>query len=405
MKAPSTALQIACADLWFERRLALCTVLGMAAVLAPLVVLAGLRAGIVEGVREALLEDPHGREIRSAGNRDYSISELGKIAARPDVLFLMPRTRWTIPDVPVWTAPRPTDEPVEARLIASAPGDPLLAPGGGPASFDATVLSTTAAAKLHAEAGTELVTIITRSSREKGRETVQLHLRVQGIAKPAAFSDAAAFVSLDFAAFKEDYQDFLVDAPPAGQLPPQHARAAYAGFRLYAAKLEGVPALAQALNEQGIDLDSDADKVANLLAVDRSLRLLLMLVAGLGGSGYLLALGATLWAGVERRRPALAMLRFLGMRAAALTAVPVLQSVILALLGWMLALAPAQATAVTINHLFAGTVGLDRPLCRITGIIVLGALGLTIAGSILAASAAGARLRRIEPWEGIIAQS
>ena len=57
-------MPLAFADLWFERRLALCTILGMAAVLAPLIVLAGLRAGVVEGVREALLEDPRTREIR-----------------------------------------------------------------------------------------------------------------------------------------------------------------------------------------------------------------------------------------------------------------------------------------------------------------------------------------------------
>jgi putative ABC transport system permease protein len=405
MSAASTLLHIVCADLWLERRLALCTVLGMAAVLAPLVVLAGLRAGIVEGVREALLEDPHGREIRSGGNRDYSIDELAKIAGRNDVLFLVPRTRWTIPDVPVWASVQSADEPVDLRLIASAPGDPLLSAGGGPAAFDATVLSATAAAKLHVGPGAELVTVITRSSREKGRETVELRLRVQGVALPAALPDAAAFVTLDFATFKEDYQDFAADVPPFVGLPEHHARAVYAGFRLYASKLEDVPALAHALNEQGIDVDSGADKVANLLSVDRSLRLLLILVAGLGGSGYLLALGATLWAGVERKRAALAMLRFLGMRAAALTTLPVLQSVTLALVGSALALAAAEVAAVMINHLFAGTVGLDRSLCRITGATALGAVGLTVAGSVLAAAAAGARLSRVEPWEGIITPS
>jgi putative ABC transport system permease protein len=93
------------------------------------------------------------------------------------------------------------------------------------------------------------------------------------------------------------------------------------------------------------------------------------------------------------------------MRAAPLTAFPILQAIALALAGSAIALIAAEATAVVLNHLFAGTVGVDRALCRVTRGTALGAVALTVAGAVLAAAAAAARLGRIEPWEGIVTPS
>jgi putative ABC transport system permease protein len=377
MRPRSGLLHLAFADLWLERRSAVCTILGMAAVLAPLVVLAGLRAGVVEGLREALLKDPRVREISSGTNRDYPAGEVADELA---------------------------SAVVELRLIPTAPGDPLLTVDTLPTSIDAVVLTAAAAARLHVKSGAELVGSITRSSRET-RERIDLVLHVQAVAAPAAYPDPAAFVTLELATFKEDYQNGIVDTPAPGRLPEPRPRSVYAGFRLYARHLEGVPVLDAALRAQGLDVNSRAGDVANLLSVDRSLGLLLLLVAGLGGSGYLVSLGATLWAGVEHKRAALAMLRFLGVRAMTLAAFPVLQALALALAGSALALLAAETTALILNHLFAGTVGMDRAMCRITSGTALGAVLLTVAGASLAAAAAGARLGRIEPWEGIVSPS
>jgi putative ABC transport system permease protein len=81
------------ADLAGERLLAICSALSLAAVLAPLVVLAGLRHGVVEGLRELLLENPHAREIVTNANRTLPVATLERIAARADVQVLIPRTR------------------------------------------------------------------------------------------------------------------------------------------------------------------------------------------------------------------------------------------------------------------------------------------------------------------------
>ena len=78
----ATAVRLAMADLLAERLLALCTTLALAAVLAPLVILAGLRAGVVQGLREVLLEDPRVREVATAANRSFDAGLLARLAAQ-----------------------------------------------------------------------------------------------------------------------------------------------------------------------------------------------------------------------------------------------------------------------------------------------------------------------------------
>ncbi len=395
-----TTARLACADLLAEKVLALCTVLSLAAVLAPLVVLAGLRAGVIAGLREALLEDPHAREVTNAANRSFDAALLAQLAARPDVAFLAPRTR-TLAASLLLERPDAPGSGVRADLIPTAPGDPLLPAGSAPAASDRVVLSASAAARLHAAAGDVLAGRLARI-RDSRRESVPLALQVQAVAAPAAFGRDAIFVTLALAAFVEDFQDNRADAPPDGIATlavPQ--RMEFAGFRLYARRLDEVPALDAALRAQGIDVSSRAGDVADLLRVDANLTLLFALVAGLGASGFLVALGAGLWANVERKRVSLALLRFLGLRSGALRLFPVAQAVLLGLAGAAAALGVAYAAAGVVNVLFAGTLQLDRPLCRITGGTALLAALATVAGAAAAAAAAGTRAARVEAWEGV----
>jgi len=398
------AAALAMADLRAERLLAACTVLSLAAVLAPLVVLAGLRAGVVQGLREALLEDPRAREVTTAANRAFDAALLDRLAARPDVLFLAPRTRTLAATLLLETPERP-GAGTRVELIPTAPGDPLLGvlppgPTNSPGLTNSVVLSTAAAARLRVGPG---ASVIGRLARISGgaRESVALDLLVTSIAPPAAFAREAAFVALPLAALVEDFQDGRI--PPPGDvsaLPPPE-RAEYAGFRLYARRLEDVPALDAALQADGIDVVSRAADVAGLLRVDRNLGLLFALLAGLGGVGFLVSLGAGLWANVERKRVPLAQLRFLGLPARALRAFPVAQAAALSAAGVALALGLAHGAAAVVNVTFAGTLALDRPLCLIGPGLSLAAAGVTLAGAMLVAVAAGGRAARVEPWEGV----
>jgi putative ABC transport system permease protein len=390
----SLSLRLALADLWAEPVMALCSLLVVAAVLAPLLVLDGLREGVAAGLREALLQDPHAREIVSAVNRDIPASQLAGIAHRPDVMFLVPRTRSLSAQIMMQREDDPADT-LRVEIIPSARHDPLLA--AAPEGLQTIVLSAAAAARLHAVADDRLVGRVTRL-RGGQREALALELRVLAVAAPAATARTAAYVSLALATFIEDFQGGLADTPDQATSAP---RAVYAGFRLYADRLESVPELDAALRGMGFDVVSRAGDVAGLLRVDRNLKLLFAIVAALGAAGFLIAMGAGLYANVQRKRSGLALLRFLGLSATSLALFPIAQAALLGAAGAAVAVAAAFLVAILVNHSFGDLLGLDRPLCVILPQAALLACGAAVAGACLVAAWAAHRASRLEPWEGV----
>jgi putative ABC transport system permease protein len=392
-----TAL-LALADLWHERVLAACTILSLAAVLAPLLVLAGLRAGVIAGLRQSILDDPHAREIYTIANRTLTEAELAALAARPDVAFLAPRTL-TISETLLLERPDGPGEGVRVELIGSAPGDPLLPQP--PRADDQIVLTAAAAAQLHVGPGAHLIGRLARTS-DGVRQAVPLQLVVATVAPAAAFSRPAAYVTLRLEVMVEDFLNGVIPPPPAdlAGLPPVH-RASFAGFRLYARRLQDVPVLDSALNAAGYAVYSQAGQVATLSMVDRNLTLLLAIVAALGGGGYLVSLGASLWANVKRKRASLALLRFLGLGTVSLCLFPAVQAAMLAIGGSAVAIGAALSVARLINVGFAGTMGLDRPLCLIAPEIAVDAAALTVLGGVVVAGVAGLLAARVDAWEGV----
>lgn len=402
MIQPRLVARLALADLWQERVLSLCTVLALAAVLAPLIVLAGLRAGVVEGLREALLQDARSREVVTAANRSLDAALLDRLAARPDVAFLVPRTR-TLSASLLLERPGAPGAGSRVELLATLPGDPLLGTAGaGAGGTDEVVLSAAAAARLGLRPGDPVLGRLARIAGGE-RSSAALALRVRAVAPAGATGRELAWAALPLAVLIEDFQDGRAEIPADVSALPPARRAEYAGFRLYARTLEGLPALDASLRAEGLEIQSRAEDVEALLRTDRNLLVLFALVAGLGGAGFLVSLGAGLWANVERKRVGLAQLRLLGLRAVALGAVPVAQSAVLALLGAGAASAAALAAAALVNRVFAGTLGLDRPLCLVSPGLLAAAAGLTLGGAVLVAAVAGARAAQVEPWEGVAA--
>jgi len=388
-------LRLALADLWHERVLFLCSLLGCAAVLAPLVVLFGLRHGVIAALRSDLVENPHAREITSMVNRDLDAGFFRTLAGRPDVAFAVPRTRALSATMLIEAGGRTA----RVELVPTAPGDPLLG-DLAPAQGSEIVLSPNAAERLGLAPGAQVTGVASRTAGGR-REDLELPLTVAAIAPPGAFLRDGAFALLPLLQTVEDFLDGT--APPDARLEsyaPDPARR-FAGFRLYARGLEDVVALDRSLRLSGIEVASRADQVESLLLLDRNLGLAFAAVAGIGGAGYLVSLGVGLWANVERKRHDIALLSLLGMRRGALLAFPVLQSALVALAGAGIALSFAFAVAGGLNRAFAGSVTGDRPVCLIEPPVAAAAACITLAGAAFAALLAGLRAAAIEPAEGL----
>ena len=80
-------------DYLHERLLSACAVLGLAAVLAPLLILFGVKFGVVETLTERLRSDPATLEISPVGSGHFSAADMERWRDDGRVAFVMPRTR------------------------------------------------------------------------------------------------------------------------------------------------------------------------------------------------------------------------------------------------------------------------------------------------------------------------
>jgi len=391
------SLWLALAELWQERLPSLCTALGMTAVLAPLLVLAGLRAGVIEDLRRHLLDDPHAREIVTVSNRGYTAVDLARITALPHAVFLAPRTRTLAATLLVWPAAA-SDLKLRIELLPSPPNDPLLQ--AAPAATDAIVLSRSAAERLGVAPGAALGAGLSRIAGS-GRKSASFGLRVTGVASAAAFERDGGFVTPGLASLLERFQNGEGDLPTslAGLQPALLPR--FAGFRLYADRIDSVPALDAALRRQQIDVVSKAGEIDSLMMIDRNLRALYAIIAGLGGTGYLLSLAIGIWANAERKRRNFALLRLLGLSGGALHGMMLTQTLLLTLAGATGGVLLALLAGAVINvHGWAGAANTQR-ICVISGGLMAAAMVASVAGGAFVATIAAWRVRAIEPWEGL----
>ena len=105
----------------------MCLVLALAAVLTPLLILFGLKSGIVTTLTERLKRDPRNLEIKWSHNAPLDPDWIQKLRARPEVGFLVPNTRSLAATVDLLSDAGRTLSGLD--MIPTASGDPLSHPG------------------------------------------------------------------------------------------------------------------------------------------------------------------------------------------------------------------------------------------------------------------------------------
>ena len=127
-------------DYWHERALSLCAVLALATVLAPLLILFGVRNGVISNLQERLLQDPRNLEIVPVGSGKYGKAFFEELRKRPDVGYVVPQTRAIAATIGLLPASEKKGglppNPVNVSLIPSGAGDPLTRRFAGNINFN-----------------------------------------------------------------------------------------------------------------------------------------------------------------------------------------------------------------------------------------------------------------------------
>jgi putative ABC transport system permease protein len=374
--------------------------LGLAAVLAPLLVLFGLKAGIVEGMRQRLMSDPRTLEVMVIGNYHLEQSWFTALRADPKVSFAIPRTRSLSATVDLQgPSTRGSKSLIGVEMVPTAQGDPLLDGLAPPEDASQVLISQSAAQNLAVQAGDTITALVRRSL--DGRTQVQrLPLTIGGVLPESAFGRDGLFVSLPFLAASEDYRDGR-DGADGRQAPPPLEHRAFASGRIFAASLDAVAPLAEQLRRDGLEVRTKATDIATLKAIDSSLTLIFTLIASLAAGGYALSLTVSLWAHVDAKRKDLALLRLVGFTPLAVHAFPLVQGVLIAVFGAALSGALSQAVAVMINLSLASSMGGGEFVCLLRFDDLLTASAATVALAIVASSIGGNRAARIDPAESL----
>jgi len=391
--------RLALQDLWHDRIISFCIVSSLVAVIAPLLLLFGLRFGIVNQLQNDLANDPRNLEIRMLSSGSYDQSWLTQLQQRPDVGFAIGQTRSlnTLADLQT----NSTHFIENAEVIPTGSGDPLL----GKREIhqvNEVVITQEAARKLAASVGDSLTMRVSRLLDER-REWGRISVTVVGVLPATYFNRAAIFTHpsllLALEHFRDGYAVTELGAASGAQLNGKPS--VYARARLYARDIDHVASLENDLRAQRIETTSRLADIENVKSINRVLGIIFNTIAATALIGCIASLIGSFIANVDRKRKHIAVLRLLGFTRPAVGTYVIIQGCLLSLMAYLGGFAIYLLASQVFNQALAGSQATGQMICRITPLHGLIALLLTIVVATLVAGIGALRAINIEPAQSL----
>jgi putative ABC transport system permease protein len=402
MNTFKTVIHLALRDYLHERLLSACAVMGLAAVLAPLLVLFGVKSGIINTLSDRLIQDPRNREISPVGSGRYSADWFPAMHDRPDVAFVIPQTRSIAASMILYNKNSANPRTVLVSIIPTAKGDPLLEQYGRiVADKKEAVLSEPAARKLNVKEGQHITGQVGRSVSGI-KEQVAVTLKIVAVLPLEAFTREAAFVRLELLEAIENYRDGYrseIFGWPGNARPTRQR--VYPSFRLYADSIYDVGKLRGMLMDQGLEVYTQAEDIETVKRLDRSFNLIFSLIAVVAVLGYFASMVSNVLANVNRKSRYLGISSLIGFSTETIIWYPVVQSMATSVLGTMMAVFLYKIAEKMINGLFSEYLSASEYVCRLSPDHILIGFVLTLGFAMLASAYGAFRVSRIEPSEVI----
>ena len=401
MRSPKRGLllRLAMQDLWHDRSVSFCIISSLVAVIAPLLLMFGLRYGVVSQLQQELARDPRNLEIRMVSSGHYSAEWIAALQKKSEVGFAIGQTRSLNTQADLLKDMSHFIE--NAEVIPTGLGDPLL----GALQLegeDEVILSSEAARRLAVREGDTIRLRVMRqldTRREWGERT----LTVGAILVPTYFNRPALFVQqsllLALESFRDGYRIPMLGIStglPLTDKPPMFARA-----RIYANSIDQVAALDLWLKQQRIETVSRLADIENIKSINRVLSLIFNVIAGTALIGCVASLIGAFLANVDRKRKHIAVLRLLGFTSPAVGLYIIFQGVILTLLAYGGGILLYLSGSALFNRTLASSQSTEQMICQITPFHSLLALILALTVAILVAIIGARRAIAIQPAESL----
>ncbi|MBD8472996.1 ABC transporter permease [Pseudomonas sp. CFBP 8770] len=392
--------KLAVEDLWHDRKVSLCIAASLVAVIAPLLLLFGLKHGVVSQLQNELMRDPRNLEVKMLSSGSFDEPWVIRLQQMPETGFAIGQTRSLNAQADLQIGLQRFVE--NAEIIPTQAGDPLLNTPASSLQGNDLILSASAAQRLQAEIGSS---VRLRAARRLDgvSELGEINLNVVAILDASRFGRAAAFIAptllLSLEHFRDGYQVpafGLNSGRPLGALQPLYARA-----RVYARNIDSVAALEQWLTGQNIQTSSRLADIENVKAINRVLGLIFGVIAAAALTGCIASLVGAFLANIDRKRKSLAVLRLLGFSSPAVAGFVILQAVMLSLVGYAGGLAFYLAGSRLFDQLLGITQSTGAFVCHITPWHALTALVLSLLVAVLVALIGAVRAIGIQPAESL----
>jgi putative ABC transport system permease protein len=417
--------RLALADLRHARISTMCQIVGFASLLVPLLILFGIKNGVIADRTEALLKNPEDLRITISGQALFSPEFVANLAANPDVRFAGPHPI-NLAVLAGMALPVNGGAFVDrVTLLATGAGDPYLPNTIPPPAPGEVILSASLAGAL-GQASSAVLSDGSGENENSGKNLdhgLRLGDPVELLLPPRKGHDDGGFLTLTVIGtlpagtwgrngalmHKDDLflvQDWGNGALTDPNLDKQRGKRAtpdqYPLLRLYARDVDSAFRLVETLATQGFSTGASLGKAQTLLSLRTALETGFLTVAIVGFFGVTVTFSASLWSAINRNRRAISLLRLGGLGRGAAILLPVTQALVIGISGWLVSLGLYVSLSGALDFALGDIFGVSGSLAQITLTEVLASGVATFVVSALAAATAAIAVTRITPEEGFL---
>lgn len=347
-------IKLALRHLFFERMMTVCQIAALACIMAPLLLLFSLRFGILTELQHRLMNDPKvlSLTLDMSYRLDHTFFE--HLTARPEVGFVVPQ----ITALNALVDLKFPGTALRVSVLPTKPGDPVVLSSNisyeQPLGDDEAFISHDLAQVRGLKVG-DIVTMVVARTQNGVRESVRTSLRIRGIVEERFVNDDCLLLNLDLVNAIDDYRNgfnpkLLSDGSNLNERPRLYAK-----FRLYARDLESVIPLYYYLVNQHLNVSSKVREIQNLQAVTHVLNFIYGVIALVSVLGGALALTGLILSALRASKRNFVLLRLMGQGSRGIYGVVMIEGVIIATVGFALALTLYSIGAGIFNTYFGTT--------------------------------------------------